>query len=470
MEIQIDDKASPAQTEFPANFIWGAAAAAYQIEGAADEDGRGPSVWDLFSKTPGKIWNNQTGDVAADHYHRYAEDVALMKQIGLHAYRLSISWSRVLPEGVGSVNAKGLDFYDRLVDELLRAGISPYVTLFHWDTPLALYWRGGWLNRDSADWFAEYAQVVATKLADRVKHWMTFNEPTIFLGHGLQYGEHAPGDKRSFAEVLQAAHHVLLAHGKAAQAIRANSQDTQVGFALIGYTRVPATDRPEDIAAARTATHSVTDKNVHSNAWWLDPMFFGTYPDDGLELFAGDAPKVLAGDMETIRQPVDFCGFNIYSGDYFRAGANGKPEWVPWPVGHSVTPSNFTVLPASLYWGPKLLHERYQTPIYITENGFCSWDAIALDGKVHDKQRIDSMARYLIELGKAAREGVPVQGYFYWSILDNFEWLQGYKDRFGIIFVDYPTQQRVLKDSAHWYKEVIASNGGRLATMAGGAY
>lgn len=465
MEYQKNDNMQG--TEFPAGFVWGAAAAAYQVEGAADEEGRGPSIWDVFSKIPGKIWGNHTGDVAADHYHRYPEDIALMKQLGLHAYRLSIAWPRVLPEGTGAVNAQGLDFYDRLIDELLLSGITPYVTLFHWDLPLALQWRGGWMNRDSADWFGEYAGVVAARLSDRVKHWMTFNEPTIFIGLGLQ-GVHAPGYHLTFAEILQASHHVLLAHGRAAQALRTHDPSAQVGFALIGYSRVPWSDKPEDIAAARAATYNVTDKNLHSNAWWLDPLVFGQYPEDGLALFAGDAPKVLSGDMAVIRQPLEFAGFNIYSGDYFRAGADGKPEWVPLPIGHAVTPSNFTVLPESLYWGPKLLYERYQKPIYITENGFCSWDAIALDGGVHDGQRLDAMARYLIELNKAIRDGVPVRGYFYWSIMDNFEWMQGYKDRFGLIFIDYPTQRRVLKDSALWYKEIIASNGKGLSAMLGG--
>jgi beta-glucosidase len=458
----------PTGTEFPQNFIWGAAAAAYQIEGAAEEDGRGLSVWDEFSRTPGKIWGNHTGDVAADHYHRYPEDIALMRQIGLRAYRLSISWPRVLPQGVGEVNAKGLDFYDRLIDALLQAGIAPYATLYHWDLPLALQRRGGWMQRDCADWFGEYAQVVADRLSDRVKHWMTLNEPTIFLGLGLQYGAHAPGLSSSLAETLQAAHHVLLAHGKAAQALRAQDQASQIGFALIGYSKIPATEQPEDIAAARAATFGVLDKNIHNNPWWLDPIFCGRYPDDGLALFGEDAPQVLPGDMETISQPLDFAGFNIYSGDFFRAGADGKPEYVPLPLGHPFTAANFSVTPEALYWGPKLLHERYQKPMYITENGFCSWDAIALDGKVHDLQRLDAIARYLLELGRAAREGVPVLGYFYWSIMDNFEWLQGYKDRFGLIFVDYPTQRRVLKDSALWYKDIIASNGAGLAAMLAG--
>lgn len=465
MEMHRDRHAATGGTEFPQDFVWGAAAAAYQIEGAAAEDGRGPSVWDDFCKIPGKIWANHTGDVATDHYRRYPEDVALMKRIGLHAYRLSVSWPRVLPEGVGAVNSKGLDFYDRLIDELLKAGIVPYVTLYHWDLPSALYRQGGWLKRESADWFAEYARIVVQRLSDRVKHWMTFNEPTIFLGHGLQYASHAPGDALSFAEVLQASHHVLLAHGKAVQAIRAIAPDSQAGFAFIGYTKVPYTDKPEDIAAARASAWGVYDKNVHSNPWWLDPVFHGRYPEDGLELFGEDAPKVAPGDMETIAQPVDFMGFNIYSGDYFRAGPDGKPEWMPLPVGHSITPSNFTVVPEALYWGPKFLYERYGKPIYITENGFSSWDAIALDGGVHDMQRIDAMARYLIQLQKAVSEGVQVKGYFYWSILDNFEWLQGYKDRFGIVFVDYPTQRRVLKDSALWYKDIIAGNGRKLAEM-----
>ncbi|WP_441290837.1 GH1 family beta-glucosidase [Sorangium sp. KYC3313] len=448
---------------FPEGFLWGAAAASYQIEGAAHEDGKGPSVWDMFCRKPDAVWNGQTGDVACDHYHRYQEDVALMRDIGLRAYRLSTSWPRVLPEGTGAVNERGLAFYDRLVDALLEAGVEPHITLFHWDFPLALYHKGGWLNRDSADWFAEYTSVVVRKLGDRVKDWMTLNEPQVFAGAGHYEGRHAPGDRLRFAEVLRVCHHVLLAHGKSVQAIRAASPGrSNVYYAPVAQVKYPATSSPEDLEAARAATWSVNARTTWTNTWWMDPVFFGRYPEDGLRLFASELPEVRSGDMEIIAQPVDFCGVNVYWGVPVRAGANGAAEVVPHPVGHPITAFEWSVTPECLYWGPRFFHERYKRPIVITENGLSTRDWISLDGKVHDPQRIDFMARHLIELRRAIAEGAVVNGYFHWSILDNFEWAHGYKHRFGLVFVDYPTGRRVLKDSAHWYRELIASNGATL--------
>ena len=452
---------------FPEGFVWGAAAASYQVEGAATDDGKGPSVWDMFCRKSGAVWMGHTGDVACDHYHRYRDDVALMKELGVKAYRLSVSWPRVMPEGVGAVNPKGLDFYDKLVDELLKSGIEPFVTLFHWDFPLALYHRGGWLNRDSADWFSEYTQKVVRKLSDRVKHWMTFNEPSIFIGLGHQTGIHAPGDKLRFHEVLTGSHNVLLAHGKSVQAIRASSPSShQVGFAFVGYTAMPATNSPQDVAIAMAAMASVRGKDCHSNTWWMDPIFFGRYPQDGLKLFESELPRIQPGDFKTINQPVDFIGTNIYQGRYFRAGAEGKPEELPFAVGHPITGFEWPVTPEVLYWGPRFLHERYKKPVYVTENGLSCRDWVSLDGKVHDPQRIDFVARHLQHLQKASRDGVSVKGYFHWSIMDNFEWGEGYKQRFGMVFVDYPTQKRIPKDSAYWYRDVIAANGKNIPPLA----
>ncbi len=453
---------------FPKDFAWGAATAAYQIEGAANEDGRGPSVWDMFCRKPGAVWNGYTGDVACDHYHRYQEDVGIMKEIGLHAYRFSISWSRVIPEGTGAVNPKGLDFYNHLVDELLAANITPYITLFHWDYPYELYCRGGWLNPDSPNWFADYTDVVVDALSDRVMHWMTFNEPMCFIGLGHQDGVHAPGDKLGFKQVLRAAHNVLLSHGKAVQTIRAKSKThCQVGFAPLGRICIPATDRPEDIEAARQDMFAVFNKTMWHNTWWMDPVYLGHYPEDGLHLFGTNVPSIKTGDMETICQPLDFFAFNTYRGELVRAGKDGQPERVPFPPGHPQAAffdrdEYWLVTPEVLYWGPKFFWERYNLPIIVTENGMSNVDWVSLDGKVHDPQRIDFLNRYLLEFQKAVQDGVDIRGYFLWSIMDNFEWAEAYRQRFGIVYVDYPTQKRIPKDSAYWYKEVIASNGNVL--------
>lgn len=451
---------------FGKNFIWGAAAASYQIEGASREDGKGPSVWDMMCEQPGRIWEGHTGNVACDHYHRYKEDVQLMKEIGLQAYRLSVSWPRVLPTGTGKVNAKGLAFYDRLVDELLKAGIAPWVTLFHWDFPYELYNKGGWLNRDSAEWFADYTSVIVDRLSDRVSHWMTLNEPQCFVGLGMEFGIHAPGDRLGRKEVLRASHNVLLAHGRSVQVIRAAAKiKPTIGWAPATATAYPSTDQKSDIEAARKAMfdHDTTFElnngrkiSVWSNAWWGDPVIFGKYPEDSWKAFGEDVPEIIPGDMEIIAQPIDFYGVNIYNGIEVRAGKNGEPESVPLPQGAGMTAFRWSVTPECLGWGVKFFYERYQKPMVVTENGLSCNDWVSLDGEVHDPQRIDFLNRYLLSLEKSVQEGIDVRGYFQWSIMDNFEWAEGYKERFGLIYVDYPTQKRILKDSAKWYQGIIA--------------
>jgi beta-glucosidase len=447
---------------FAADFVWGGAAASYQIEGAAETDGKGLSVWDMMCRQPGRVWSGHSGEVACDHYHRFSQDAALMRQIGLPTYRFSVSWPRVLPQGVGAVNKEGLDFYDRLVDALLENQITPYLTLFHWDFPYELYCRGGWLNPDSADWFAEYAAVMVAKLSDRVVHWMTLNEPQCYIGLGLVDGIHAPGDKLGIEEALRAGHHTLLGHGLAVQALRAGAQqDLQIGYAPTGTVVMPASESEEDIAAARRAMFGVNGDSCWNISWWSDPVFLGHYPEEGLEAYGAKAPKIKAGDMETICQPLDYYGTNIYNG-YTVAAADGGDRTLERPTGHALCANKWPVTPEALYWGPRFYYERYGLPILITENGLSNQDWVSLDGQVHDPLRIDFTRRYLLEYRRAAADGVALMGYFHWSVFDNFEWAEGYKERFGLVYVDYQTQERIPKDSARWYAEVIASNGASL--------
>lgn len=469
---------STSPAAFPKDFLWGAAASAYQIEGAWDADGKGPGIWDAFSHTPGCIFNNATGDVACDHYHRYAEDVSLMKQIGLRAYRFSVSWPRVVPHAPGEVNEAGLAFYDRLVDALLSADIQPWCTLFHWDLPLWVAAKGSWHNRDSAKWLAEYAAVVVDRLSDRVTNWMTINEPHIFLGPGQNEGLQTSRQISSHAQRLLAAHHALLAHGQCAQAIRARARKTpRVGWAPIGRVKVPASDSQQDLEAARIATHAVTAKDFWNNAWLADPVVFGRYPDDGLRLYhddltnAGDAGRTWnalhnSADLETIRQPLDFYGLNIYDAERIRMGPGGEPEKAPYPPGHPQTAIKWFIDPRALYYGPLFLFERYKVPLYITENGMSSHDWVDSDGTVRDHARIDYTRRYLLALRRAIADGADCRGYFHWSILDNFEWQHGPAERFGLIHVDFQTLTRTPKESARWYAKVIATNGTALNERA----
>ena len=445
--------------EFPENFLWGVAAASYQVEGAWDEDGKGLSIWDEFCRKHGAVWMSQSGNVACDHYHRYPEDIALIKALGAHAYRLSISWPRVLPAGTGAVNAKGLEFYDRLVDNLLEEGIIPYITLFHWDYPFDLYCRGGWLNPYSSDWFADYTSLIVKKLSDRVTNWITLNEPQVFVGLGHQEGRHAPGLTLDLHQVLITAHNALLAHGKSVQAIRANAVKTpRVGFAPIGAVYFPDSGSSADIEAARQQMFAIDHKNMWNVSWFSDPIFLKKYPEDGVALFGDAMPNVRSGDMDIIGQPLDFYGVNIYHGIRIKAGSDGKPQVVSDPVGGPRTAYEWPVSPESLYWGPRFLWERYKTPIYITENGMANVDWVALDGKVHDPQRVDYIRRYLGELQRVIQDGVDVRGYFHWSILDNFEWAVAYQQRFGIVYVDFSTQKRTPKDSYYLYQQIIKEN------------
>lgn len=447
-------------TLFPEKFTWGAAAASYQIEGAARQDGRGLSVWDAFCEKPGAIIGGHTGEVSCDHYNRYESDVALMSQIGLQAYRLSVSWTRIFPNGRGRPSAAGLSFYDRLVDSLLAAEIQPWVTLFHWDFPYELYLQGGWLNRESATWFADYVGEVVDLLSDRVSHWITLNEPQCFIGLGHLEGVHAPGLKLSRAEALLAGHHALLAHGRAVQVIRERAKSKPIiAWAPVGVVAVPASDDVADIEAARRMTLDEGWNGLWSNTWWADPPLLGHYPEAALRILGKDAPKVRPGDMELIKQPIDLYGCNTYSGEICAANAEGLPVKVEAKRGWPETHYHWKVLPETLYWGPKFLHERYKLPIVITENGLSSADWVAVDGGVHDPGRIDYITRYLRELHRAIQDGVPVEGYFVWSLMDNFEWNEGYRHRFGLIHVDYETQKRTLKDSATWYSEVISTRG-----------
>lgn len=450
---------------FAKNFVWGAATSAYQIEGAAKEDGKGKHIWDIYTKEPGHIYEGHTGDIACNHYHRFREDVALMKEIGLKAYRFSIDWSRVLPEGMGKVNEKGILFYNNLIDSLLENGIEPYITLYHWELPYEIYKRGGWLNPEITEWFGNYAKLVAERFSDRVKNFFTLNEPQCFVGLGFLTGEHAPGIKAPIQDTFEMSHNVLKAHGRAVQMLRQyGKQPLTIGYAPTGSMCYPETEKPEDIEAARQTLFSMQedDRNWTWNvAWWSDPVIFGHYPEKWLKHYEAYLPKITDEDMKLISEPVDVYGQNIYNGRCIRMGENGQPEEVRRYKGFPKTAIDWPVTPECLYWGPKFLYERYQKPIYITENGLSCHDVVSLDGKVHDPNRIDFLARYLKQLRKAAEE-IELLGYFQWSLMDNFEWAKGYSERFGLIFTDYQTQQRILKDSAYWYKELIRTNGENL--------
>lgn len=452
---------------FRKDFLWGVGTSAYQIEGAAAEDGRGPSVWDQYChEEGGHIACGHTGDVACDHYHRYKEDVQLMRELGIRAYRFSLSWSRILPDGIGAVNQKGIDFYNNLIDELLENGITPCITLFHWDYPYELQKKGAWLNPESSDWFAYYTEVVAKAFGDRVKWFITFNEPQCFLGMGYFDGCNAPGKRHGLEDMAQMLHNMFLAHGKSVLAIRKYVQDAKVGYAPTCGVNMPLTGSVEDIAAARKKYLSIDPAAwIWNVVLWSDPVVLGRYPEDDpffAEQFRRYLPESYQEDMKIICQPLDFYGQNIYNGSLWKADEKGEPMWVANPVGSPRTANGWPVTPDALYWGPKFLYERYKLPIMITENGLSCHDAVSLDGKVHDPNRIDFTHRYLRSLKRITDEGVDIIGYFHWSLLDNFEWGAGYTERFGLVYVDYTTQERIKKDSFDWYRSVIADNGESL--------
>lgn len=446
---------------FRKDFVWGAATASYQIEGAFDEDGKGRNIWDEFTHTEGKITDKSTGDIACDHYHRYKEDVKLMAELGIKAYRFSVSWSRILPDGTGEVNQKGIDFYNALIDELLKYGIEPYITLYHWDLPYALHLKGGWLNDDISDCFERYTEIAAKSFGDRVKNFITFNEPQVFVGCGYLEGSHAPGYKLSDKELLHICHNVLKAHGKAVRVLRANVKDVNIGFTSASSPLVPVSDN--DTEAARSAYFSCEKGNfIFSNAFWHDAVVFGKYSESLVNAYGDDFPAFTDDDMKLISSPIDFIGLNIYTGAYVKANKDGYAERLDPVQGHPHTAIGWDIVPETLYWGTKFFYERYKLPVFITENGMSAHDCISLDGKVHDPNRIDYLNRYLLELKKSAEDGTDIWGYFQWSLLDNFEWAKGYSERFGMIYTDYPTQKRIIKDSGYWYKNIIGSNGEKL--------
>jgi beta-glucosidase len=446
---------------FPQGFVWGAATASYQIEGAVHEDGRGTSIWDTFARTPGKVFAGHTGDVACDHYHRYRDDVAMMAELGLASYRFSVAWPRIQPDGAGPVNARGLDFYDRLTDELIGHGIDPVVTLYHWDLPQTLQGRGGWTVRETAEAFAEYAQIVHARLGDRVRTWTTLNEPwcSAFLGYAS--GRHAPGITEP-ASAFKAVHHLLLGHGLAARALRA------AGAQSIGITLNPASVLPMDPenAADVDAARIVDGLN---NRIFLDPLVKGHYPADMLEHMKRftDLDFIVDGDEAIINAPIDVLGVNFYQPTYVSAKPGEPPseenpgtEGIEFrkPVG-PVTDMDWQIEPAGLTRLLERLHRDYGVPLLITENGAAYPDGPGADGRVHDTNRIEYLDGHLRACHDAISNGVDLRGYFVWSLMDNFEWAEGYAKRFGIVHVDYRTQARLPKDSARWYSEVIRRNG-----------
>jgi beta-glucosidase len=438
-----------AGSSFPADFVWGAATASYQIEGATEKDGRGESVWDRFSATPGKVRSGDTGATACDFYHRYPDDVQLMTELGLDAFRFSIAWPRVMPDGRGPVNQAGLDFYDRLVDELLANGIDPFVTLFHWDTPQALEDAGGWPERATAEAFVEYVEAVAQRLGDRVGHWITHNEPWVcaWVGHG--WGVHAPG-RTSEREALAAAHHLLLSHGWAIDVLRRESPQARLGITLDLQHVYAASDDPGDADAVRHVD------GMH-NRWFLDPIFRGEYPADIVEAFGDAAPEAEPGDLTTMSAPIDFLGVNMYSRSVVRASRDGEdPIHVRNPEAPQ-TDMGWEIYPDGLHDLLVRLRDDYDPPaIYITENGAAFADVRSHDGAVRDHERREYIQSHIDAVGRAIADDVPVKGYFVWSLLDNFEWAWGYWKRFGIVYVDFPTLERVPKESFHWYRDFIA--------------
>jgi len=446
---------SPAASllRFPENFLWGCATASYQVEGAVKEDGRGPSVWDTFSHTPGKTFQGDTGDVADDSYHLYKEDVRLLKNLGVTGYRFSISWSRIFPNGTGQPNEKGLSYYQRVVDELLKNGIAPYITLFHWDLPQAL--PGGWQSRDTSKAFGDYAAYVSKHLSDRVQHFFTTNEFVCFTDLSYKIGQFAPGLKLPPAQVNQIRHHGILAHGLAVQAIRANSPaGTQIGLAENATVYVPVIESRDHIEAARRATRE-------GNAPFLTAVLEGKYTDGYLKREGANAPKVEDGDMKIIGSPLDFVGLNVYTPEYVRADAS--------PAGFSVEQRQTSyprmaspwlfIGPEVIYWAVRNVSDVWKPKaLYITENGCSADDVVTANGHIEDTDRVMYLRNHLTHLHRAASEGYPIKGYFLWSLMDNYEWADGYSKRFGIHYVDFKTQTRTPKLSAEWYREVISRN------------
>ncbi len=451
---------------FRDDFVWGVASSAYQVEGRDPQDGAGRMIWDTFTEEGGTL-DGKDASVTCDHMHRYKEDYKLMRLLGVKAYRFSVSWSRIMPEGTGTVNEKAVAMYRDMILTMKENGITPYLTMYHWEFPQALQDRGGWLNEEVIRWFGEYAKVVAENFSDICENFITLNEPQCFVGLGHLRGVHAPGKKLSYPETFQIAHNALRAHGQAVIQLRKYAKPPiRIGYAPTCGMAYPASNKPEDIEAARKVLFSFynpMDNWTWNVAWFNDPVFLGRYPEQGLEKFKEYLPEITQEDMELIAQPVDFMGQNIYNGYIVRAGADGEPEFVDRPAGFPKTAAGWPVTPECLYWGVKFLYERYKMPLYITENGMSCHDIVSRDGQVHDPDRITFLDKYLSVLQQASDDGADVRGYFLWTFLDNFEWDKGYNERFGIVYVDFATQKRIAKDSAYWYQRVMEENGKMLS-------
>ena len=434
---------------FQKDFLWGAASAAHQIEGAYLDDGKGLSIWDAL--IDGKVAYGENARIACDHYHRYLEDVSIMKSLGLKSYRFSVSWARIFPDNSGVINEKGLEFYRNLVDELTRAGIEPMCTLYHWDLPMWLHDAGGWANEEIIFHFARYAEIVVNALSDKVRYWFTFNEPQCFVYNGYVCGGHAPFLTESRQTVEAVTRNVMLAHGRAVQKIKEISKlPPLVGFAPTADVYIPASNSPEAIEIAKEATYGIADPRF--TRWWSDPIVLGQRPD-GMDFLSDE-------DLAIIHQPLDFYAYNVYT------AADCNPDHTVSEgriyEGMPRTTMDWAIEPECLYWSARFLHERYKLPILVAENGMANVDFVMRDGKVHDPQRTEFLIRYLRALKKAAGEGIPVIGYQYWSLMDNFEWTCGFCKRFGLIYVDYRTGERIVKDSAYDYAEIIRTNGDSL--------
>ncbi len=450
---------------FRDDFVWGVASSAYQVEGRDPEDGCGKNIWDTFAEE-GRILDGKDAYTACDHMHRYKEDYKLMKLLGIKAYRFSMSWARILPEGTGKVNEKAIAMYRDMILSMKENGIEPYITMYHWEFPQALQDKGGWLNEDVIQWFGEYAKVVAENFSDICEYFITLNEPECFVGLGHLSGVHAPGLKLPYKDVFKIAHNALRAHGQAVINLRKYaSRPIKVGYAPTCGMAYPATDSPEDIEAARKTLfgfHQPMDNWTWNVAWFNDPVFLGRYPEEGLKKFAEYLPEITDEDMKLISQPLDFMGQNIYNGYMMRQGEDGEPEYVDREAGAAKTAAGWPVTPECFYYGVKFLYERYHLPLYITENGMSCHDDVSLDGRVHDPNRQNFLDLYISALQRANDDGADVRGYFLWTFLDNFEWDKGYTERFGIVYVDFKTQKRIVKDSAFWYQKIIESNGREL--------
>ena len=448
--------------KFKDGFVWGAATSAYQIEGSANSGGRGLSVWDTFCQGHGHILRGEDGSIACDHVNRLEEDLDLMALLGLQAYRFSISWSRVLPNGVGSVNEEGLLFYDRLIDGLLERDIEPYLTMFHWDFPQALQDRGGWLNPDVVNWFGEYAEILCSRYSDRVSKWFTLNEPPCFLGLGHKDGKHAPGLQLSWPEFFLTVKHALMAHGNAVRTLREYAElGPRIGYVPISHIGIPATESSSDLAAAKEFTFGTPslDRGYWFSRLYLDPVVLGEWPEECLAVFTNEYPQMTVSERRLVSSEIDFLGLNFYSAPIVKADHDGKPVVLPQPPGSPRTTFDWPITEDGMYWSVRFHEERYGLPMMIAENGMSGLDWVTESGNVPDHGRIDFLSRYLRSLHRAWQENYQIDGYFHWSLMDNFEWAEGYKHRFGLIHVDFETQKRTVKDSGYWFKDVIRANG-----------